>query len=179
VRHTQPLRETNFVRRSNAVGLDVASEGALKPNPSLTPLEVVEGLLQTISNAPAFDSSLSDIEEAFAFVSPEIIERNQMDVAKFKMILETAMFDGILGCTSWEVLGMRKSDDSNLVATLKVWPAPMPDDCGCYRCQTSELKALSKMPLYFKWDLCRLATEPYAGCWMLNQMSPTQRPKMR
>lgn len=140
---------------------------ALKPSPSLTPLEVVEEQFQALSSG-----SFSDIEDAFAFVSPKIIEVNKMDATKFQQILESATFDGIIGCPSWNVTATETFDDDHMAVTLKILPAPMPIGCQCFRCTVSGLSDIADMPCYFKWELRRRTTEPYLGCWMLEQMSP-------
>ena len=106
-------------------------DSALKTSPSLTPLEVVETLLQSLSSG-----LFTDIEDAFAFVAPNIVEHNQMDATKFKQILETATFDGIVECVSWEIVDTPVSnDDTHLAVTLKVKPKPMPIGCTCFRCR--------------------------------------------
>ena len=167
----RPARPSRDSGASNAN--DEARRGeALAPAPSLTPLEVVDEQLRALSSG-----LFADIEHAFEFVSPKIIEHNRMDAARFKQILESATFDGIVECVSWEVTDTVANDDTHLAVTLKVTPKPMPIGCTCFRCrQTGGLSDLGDLPLYFKWELRRQTAEPYVGCWMLEQMSPAQRP---
>ena len=144
---------------------------ALKPSPELSALEVAEEQLQLLSAG-----SYSDIEDAFAFVSPKIIELNKMDAAKFREVLESPVFDGLIGCNSWNVT-MASDDVSYEVASeegyvafeLRVLPKPF---AGCMRFSGLADQGGITWPSFYKWELRRQDAEPHAGCWMLEQMSP-------
>ena len=177
-RLAQPLRVESDVNWEGHTVVEEAPpvprsrDSVLKPHPSLTALEVVEEQLSALSTG-----AFSDIEDAFTFLSPKIVEYNEMDASQFKKILESATFDGILGCKSWEVKETVATDDTHLAVTLKIQPKPLPIGCTCFRCSVSGLSDLAEMPLYFKWEMTRQTTGPYDGCWMLEQMSPGRAPR--
>ena len=174
----QPLRVDSDVNWEGHIVVEEAPivprrrDSVLKPNPSLTALEVVDEQLSALSTG-----AFSDIEDAFAFLSPKIVEYNEMDAAQFNKILESATFDGIIGLKSWNVTETVATDDTHLTVTLKIQPKPLPIGCTCFRCSISGLSDLAEMPLYFKWEMTRQTAGPYDGCWMLEQMSPGRAPR--
>ena len=62
------------------------------PGPDLGPLDVIEQQFR------AFEDE--DVERAFSFVSPKIVERYSLDVDRFRGILSGASFEGVVGCAS-------------------------------------------------------------------------------
>ena len=144
---------------------------ALKPSPALTPLQVAEEQLQLLSAG-----SYSDIEDAFSFVSPKIVELNKMDATKFREVLESPVFDGLIGCNSWNVtmasddVSLETASEEGYVAfELRVLPKPF---AGCMRFSGLADQGGITWPSFYKWELRRQDAEPHAGCWMLEQMSP-------
>lgn len=138
------------------------------PHPSLTALNVVDVQFECFSRG-----RFSDIEAAFAFVSPQIIQQYSLDFARFRQILEKPGFEGIIGCTSWSVMGTSSPSDDVVFVKLKLLPKPIP---GCVRISGISDQGGISWPAFYTWQLVRQKTEPFVDCWMLEQMSPEPPP---
>jgi hypothetical protein len=139
------------------------------PSPSNTPLEVVDA--QFLAFSRDYDSR--SIGDAFAHVSPKIVEQHNLDAVKFKKILEGPKMDGIIGCDSWEILGTEAKSDDRMVVSLKVISKPIP---GCVKISGLASQGGITWPTYLKWELGKVADGPRKGCWMLEQMIPMPPP---
>jgi len=138
---------------------------SLKPSPDLGPAEVVAEQFGAFSSG-----TLSDLEDAFAFVSPKIKKQHNVDVQAFRKILEGIRLNGIIGCTSWEVMGepLYPSEETAEVG-VKIIPKPL---AGCVRISGVGDQGGITWPAYYKWQLGRPVSGPLAGCWLLEQMIP-------
>ena len=139
-----------------------------KLSPSLSATDVIDAQFELLSRG-TFES----VGEAHSFVSPEIVEKWDIDATKFRAILSGSRFDGLIGCDSWTVLGMEEPADDLVNVRLRVIPKPV---AGCVR--TSGLAGQEGItwPTYYTWQLRKQAAEPYADCWMLEQMLPNPPP---
>lgn len=137
------------------------------PSPSNTALEVVDAQFLALSR----DYDSRSIGDAFAHVSPKIINAHNLDAAKFKSILSGTRMEGIIGLESWEVLSVANPSDERTVVEVKIIPKPI---AGCVK--TSGVAGGITWPMYFKWELGRVVEGPLAGCWMLEAMTPHAPP---
>lgn len=141
----------------------------IKPNPSLSALEVVDAQFQQLSLG-----TFSGVEAAHEFVSPAVVEKYSMDAARFRSILESAAFDGLIGCASWKVVGTRSPTEDLAIVSLVVLPKPI---AGCVRTSGIAEQGGISWPTNYAWHLARQTGEgPLAGCWMLEQMAPEAPP---
>jgi hypothetical protein len=139
---------------------------ALKPNRDLLPQQVVAEQFEAFSSGTS-----TDLEDAFAFVSPKIKERNGVNMKMFRAILSGTGMEGIIGCTEWEVMGEPQftSEDTALVG-VRIIPKPIP---GCVRVSGVADQGGITWPAFYKWQLGLQPTgAELAGCWMLEQMIP-------
>ena len=146
-----------------------AKRTVVQPSPSLSPTDVVDAQFAALA-----EGSEAALRDAFAFVSPTVVEKYGMDMAKFRSILEGAAFEGLIGCDSWTVKKISEPSDEVAVVTLRVLPKPIP---GCVR--TSGLAGQQGItwPSFYSWQLGRQpAGSPFAGCWMLDNMAPERPP---
>jgi hypothetical protein len=138
----------------------------LKPAPELTPNQVAAEQFDAFSSGTD-----SDIEDAFAFVSPKITEQHGVDVARFRQILDGTGMEGIIGCAEWEVMSEPQypSEDTAIVG-VRILPKPIP---GCVRISGRAGQEGMTWPAFYRWQFGRRpAGSEQAGCWMLEQMIP-------
>lgn len=146
----------------------VATGPAPKPSPTLSPADVADAQFTALSRG-----SFAGIEEAHAFVSPQVIEEHEMDIPKFRRILESDAFEGLIGCSSWTVLSISQPSDDVAAVELRVLPKPIP---GCVRTSGVAGQAGITWPTYYKFIFHKQAAAPFANCWMLDNMAPTAPP---
>ena len=140
---------------------------APKPSPLMTPSEMVDAQFSMLKAGA--------VEAAFAFVSPTIKSQYDMDVAKFRKILESPAFDGLIGCSEWKVLTESRPSDDVCAVSVRVLPKPIP---GCVRVSGVAGQEGITWPSNYKWMLSRNPTEAmeFPGCWMLDNMMPYAAP---
>ena len=141
---------------------------ALKPSPSLTPLEVIEEQFSAFSSG-----SFSDVEDAFAFVSPQIKEKYSLDAEKFGGILKGTGYEALLGCAKWDVLDTHSPDENTIIVKMRVLPKPIP---GCMRFSGVADQGGITWPFYYRWEMSRPTAGAMADCWVLDQMFPEAPP---
>ena len=146
---------------------DVERGKVFAPRPSLTPLEVVDAQLRALSRG------MQGLDDAFAFVSPRVIEQYDLNREKFKGILQGFAFEGLLGCVSWKVTGERMPSEDKCVVSLTVLPKPIP---GCVKSSGVADQGGITWPANYAWHLACETAGPLNGCWMLEQMSPDRPP---
>ena len=153
----------------------VVEEGpAVKPNSGLSPEEVVDAQFKGLSRGPVQNrEGVSGVEDALEFVSPGIKEQYSLDLPKYKRILQGAAFDGLIGCAEWNVLSTSEPSEDKCVVTLRVLPKPV---AGCVRTSGVADQSGITWPTNYEWTLVRQSAEPYAGCWMVEQMAPARIP---
>ena len=137
------------------------------PNPSLSPEDMVNAQFQMLSE--------SAVEDAYAFISPGIIEKYGMDVKKFRSILKGPSFEGLIGCSEWKITASSTPDEDMAIVKLRVLPKPIP---GCVRTSGMADQGGITWPTNYKWQLRKQAdtAELSPGCWMLEQMFPDAPP---
>jgi hypothetical protein len=144
----------------------VARGAALEPSADLSPLQVVDEQFASFSSG-----TFQDTDYAFAFVSPTIKEKYDLDGKKFRNILEGLGMEGIIGCSEWKVFAepLYPSEDRAIVG-VRILPKPVP---GCVRVSGVADQSGITWPAFYKWELARQpAGADFAGCWMLEQMTP-------
>ena len=147
--------------------VDVQRSEILKPTPSLTPLEMIDAQFEALRRGEGA------IEDAFAFVSPKVVEQYGVDIERFTQILGGYQFEGLLGCASWKVLDTSEPTEDKLLVTLQVLPKPIP---GCVKASGVAGQGGITWPTRYVWHLARQTEGPFAGCWMLEQMAPAPPP---
>lgn len=98
-----------------------------------------------------------------------------MDTKRFRSILSSAAFDGLVGCSDWTILKAEELGDDVAVVKLRVLPKPIP---GCVRTSGVAAQGGITWPTHYKWQLRRQgeAASAWPGCWMLEQMFPDTPP---
>ncbi len=134
----------------------------LKPSPSLTPIEMIDAQFEALRRGEGA------IEDAFAFVSPKVVEQYGVDLERFTQILGGYQFEGLLGCASWKVLDTSEQTEDKQLVTLQVLPKPIP---GCVKASGVADQGGITWPARYVWHLERQTEGPLAGCWMLEQMA--------
>lgn len=143
----------------------------LEPSPSNTPRQVIDAQFLALSR----DYDSRSMEDAFAHVSPKIVNQHNLDAAKFKAILSGPKMDGIIGCDSWEVLSESSPSDDKMIMSLKIIPKPIP---GCVKTSGLAGQGGITWPMFYDWELGKVTEGPLEGCWMLEQMIPKASPEM-
>jgi len=153
----------------NVLDDDIKADAApaVVPDPSLSPSEVVDAQFKALSRGGP------GLAEAFAFVSPKIIEQYSIDLQRYREILNGYAFEGLIGCSSWTVLNSLSPTDDRAVLSLRVLPRPIP---GCVKTSGVADQGGITWPSHYVWTLCRETDEPFSGCWMVEQMAPKRAP---
>ena len=142
---------------------------ALKPSPSMSPKEMVNAQFEGLARG-----SQAGVDDAFAFLSPDVISKYGMDVARFRTILQGHAFEGLIGCASWEILSTTEPAENVAVVSLRVLPKPIP---GCVRTSGVASQEGITWPSTYKWTLSRRTVDDdLSGCWLLDNMAPDTPP---
>jgi hypothetical protein len=143
---------------------------APKPHPSLSPLEVVDAQFEALAMG-----SYAGVEDAYQFLSPQMVAQHGVDLKKFKAVLQSAAFEGLIGVAEWKVLGTSEPSDDVASISLRVLPKPVP---GCVRTSGVAAQGGITWPTHYKWILSRQPADAaeHAGCWMLDNMMPDAPP---
>ena len=96
-------------------------------------------------------------------------EQFSLDVDKYRSVLSSPAFDGLIGCHSWKILGTKTPSDYKMIFNLRVLPKPIP---GCVKTSGIAGQGGITWPTHYSWHLSRESN----GCWMCEQMAPEQPP---
>lgn len=147
---------------------------AVKPNSGLSPEDVVNAQFKALSRGPIQNrEGISGVDDAFQFVAPAVKEQYELDVPKYKRILEGPAFDGLIGCAEWKVLSISEPSDDKCVVSLRVLPKPV---AGCVRISSVADQSGITWPTNYMWTLERQSAAPFDGCWMVQNMAPAPVP---